>query len=105
MKTGHTDLLILSIPKVHFKEFFENDIAILIHSMQMQSQKLFIPIAVSQSIVMPDKEVQITFRNAKNVKNIPLTGWFTEDVRTLAKKFVARQINLPQARLGEDTIQ
>ena len=55
-------------------------------------QSVFIPTEISDSIVMPEEEVIITFRNSMNVKNIPLNGWFTIDIAALAKKFVVRKI-------------
>ena len=58
-----------------------NELTALMDFMQQQTQKLFLPIAIAQSIVMPDREVQVTFRNSENVKNIPLTdSWFTKAI-------------------------
>ena len=91
-----TDIIIVSVPKASFKEFIVNDMTSIIHLMQQQSKKVFIPVAVAQSIVMPDQEVQIAFRNSKNVKNLPLAGWFTQNVPMMCKKFIVRQINLPK---------
>ena len=41
------------------------------------SSKSFLPTEISESIVMPNDEIIVTFRNADNVKNIPLGGWYT----------------------------
>ena len=54
---------------------------------------MFLPTDLASSIVMPQQDVIITLRNATNVKNIPLAGWFTTDIALLAKKLVVRTID------------
>jgi len=48
---------------------------------------------------MPHEDIIVTFRNASNVKNIPLGGWYTQDVNLLCRKLVVKQINI-NVKLG-----
>ena len=81
------------MPKNEFKEFILNELAAILYMMNQISSKVFIPIAVVQSVVMPDSEVTVTLRNSTNVKNIPLSGWFTTNIPQLCKMLIVRQIN------------
>lgn len=40
--------------------------------MSTLAKKSFIPTEISESIVMPDTELMVTFRDSKNIKNIQL---------------------------------
>ena len=36
----------------------------------------FLPTEISESIVMPNEEFMVTFRDSKFIKHIPLQNWF-----------------------------
>lgn len=69
-----------------------NQLAGILTFMKQLSGKYFVPTEVSESIVMPDECIMITLRNSQNIKNIPLDGWFTENIVALAKKIQVRSI-------------
>jgi len=52
------------VPKSDFKEFIVNELTAVTYLIQQISQKVFIPIGVAQSIVMPETEVTLILRNA-----------------------------------------
>ena len=76
-------MIAVSVPKTDFKEFIVNELTAIIYLIQEISQKVFVPIGVAQSVVMPESEVTIILRNSSNVKNIPLGDWFSTNIPQL----------------------
>ena len=62
--------------------------------MKQVSKKSFLPTEISESIVMGESEIFVTFRNVENIKNIPLNGWYTQDINQLCRKLVVKQIQI-----------
>ena len=53
---------------------------------------------------MPDVDLIVTFRNVDNIKNIPLTGWYTQDVNLLSRKLIVKQLKINTAMGNFDQI-
>ena len=53
---------------------------------------------------MPEVELIVTFRNVDNIKNIPLTGWYTQDVNLLSRKLIVKQLKINTAMGNFDQI-
>ena len=51
------------------------------------------PTEISESIAMPTSQIIVTLRNSNNIVNMPLEGWFTEDIAILCSKFQVRTMN------------
>ena len=68
------------------------------------SRKSFLPTEISESIAMPDEDLMVTFRCTNNIKNIPLTGWYTQDINAVCRKIVVRQLKINTAMGNFDQI-
>lgn len=81
------------MPQANFGDFLKElkNLLTLIHT---QTQKVFIPIAVSHSPVNPKKDVIVVLRTSDNVHCFSLDGWFTTDIAKLAPKFVIKTLQL-----------
>ena len=53
---------------------------------------------------MPDEDLIVTFRCTDNIKNIPLAGWYTQDINTLCRKIVVKQLKINTALGNFDQI-
>ena len=96
-----SDFIVISIPKASFNDFFTNQLGQLLQHMNKISRKSFLPTEISESIVMPDEDLIVTFRCTDNIKNIPLAGWYTpHDLNALCRKIVVRQLRINTA-LGD----
>ena len=71
----------VSVPKAAFRDFFTKDITAVLTTMKQASKgQPFLPSEISESIVMPQDEFMVTFRNSTKCKHIPLPSWFTPDI-------------------------
>mmetsp|Transcript_8298 Transcript_8298/g.11489 ORF Transcript_8298/g.11489 Transcript_8298/m.11489 type:complete len:97 (+) Transcript_8298:247-537(+) len=52
----------------------------------------FLPTEISESIVMPNDDFMVTFRNSNHCKHIPLPSWFSQDVPRMCKKLIVREL-------------
>jgi len=90
--TANHEILVLNIPMDSFAAFCA-DLQALLTLIHSKTTKVFVPISLTQSPIAADKFI-IVFRTSENVQAFSLDGWFTENIASLAKKFVTKTLKL-----------
>jgi len=90
--TANHEILVLNIPMDSFAAFCA-DLQALLTLIHSKTTKVFVPICLTQSPIAADKFI-IVFRTSENVQAFSLDGWFTENIASLAKKFVTKTVKL-----------
>ena len=97
LASGPQDFLTITVPKPFVKDFFATKLADILSFISQRAKGLiFVPMEISESVAMPAEEIIVTMRNSRNLKNIPLDGWFTNDIAHLCSKFHVRTMNFSQ---------
>ena len=73
------EILVLNVPMKGYSAFI-GDLQALLTLIKTQTNKVFVPIAISHSPIKPKEEFIIVLRTSENVQAIPLDGWFTENI-------------------------
>ena len=87
-KEPQTEILVLTVPMVDFAAFV-GDLYAIIDLIHKTTKEIFIPIRIAGSPIRP-KDFMVVFRTSSKVQAFPLEGWFTTNIRELAKKFVVK---------------
>ena len=68
---------------------FVGDLYAIIDLIHKTTKEIFIPIRIAGSPIRP-QDFMVVFRTSSKVQAFPLEGWFTTNIRELAKKFVVK---------------
>ena len=73
------EILVINVPMKGYDVFIA-DLQALLTLIKNETNKVFVPIAISHSPIKPESDFIIVFRTSDNVQAIPLDGWFTKNI-------------------------
>ena len=90
------------MPKGKVALFFEKHLGKILHILKTNTQKLFIPVSLTDCPASPVEHAFIVLRNSENVTAFSLDNWFTSSIPQLCQKFVVKSYKINPTNGIED---